>query len=343
METNPRSIGADALLAEMAWVQRLARSLVRDTNLADDVAQDAWLVALERPPHARSGPGLRAWLARVTRTLARQSMRSDARRTLREHGAARNESEASAGEIVARGSMHRRLVDAVMALDEPVRSSILYRYLDGMSAPEIAERCGASPQQSATPLARASPSFVHVSIASSAESAARGRSWSCPPSSAPLAGASLMAKTASASALQILGVLTVCAGVALVVFRSVHTDPEVSASAAAHWPTQNRRRQRRLECLPRAQARTVANAEPEPAATSPVPVATVRRFGLSPSSIPSPRLPNEAAGHPRHAARDAHCGAERDRPEGDRQSKRGRRLGAGRDLDRRDEHPRSIS
>src|SRR5258705_7218422 len=133
METNPRSMRADALLAEMAWVQRLARSLVRDPNIADEVAQDAWLHALERPPrHALGGPGLRAWLSRVTRTLARQSMRSDARRTLREQSAARSESDVSAGEIVARGSMHRRLVEAVMALDEPVRSSILYRYLDGM-------------------------------------------------------------------------------------------------------------------------------------------------------------------------------------------------------------------
>jgi RNA polymerase sigma-70 factor (ECF subfamily) len=276
METNPRSIGADALLAEMAWVQRLARSLVRDTNLADDVAQDAWLVALERPPHARSGPGRRAWLARVTRTLARQSMRSDARRTLREHGAARNESEASAGEIVARGSMHRRLVDAVMALDEPVRSSILYRYLDGMSAPEIAERCGASP---AAVRQRLSRGLAELRSRLDREFGGERSAWSAlvvPASSVPLAGASLMAKTASASALQILGVLTVCAGVALVVFRSVHTDPEVSASAAT--PLSDA--ESAPSDAPRVpstepQARTVANAEPEPAATSPVPVATV--------------------------------------------------------------------
>jgi RNA polymerase sigma-70 factor (ECF subfamily) len=264
METNPRSIGADALLAEMAWVQRLARSLVRDTNLADDVAQDAWLVALERPPHARSGPGLRAWLARVTRTLARQSMRSDARRTLREHGAARSESEVSAGEIVARGSMHRRLVDAVMALDEPVRSSILYRYLDGMSAPEIAERCGASP---AAVRQRLSRGLAELRSRLDREFGGERSAWSAliiPTSSVPLAGASLMAKTASASALQILGVLTVCAGVVFVISRAVRTDPVVISPAAAPLvelePTQ---REAKEDASAQPVLRTPAAAEPE--------------------------------------------------------------------------------
>src|SRR5258705_5106873 len=125
METNPRSMRADALLAEMAWVQRLARSLVRDPNIADEVAQDAWLHALERPPrHAFGRPGLRAWLSRVTRTLARQSMRSDARRTLREQSAARSESDVSARDSVARASLHPRRVLALNTIDVPPHPSV---------------------------------------------------------------------------------------------------------------------------------------------------------------------------------------------------------------------------
>jgi len=111
----------------------------------------------------------------VTRTLARQSVRSDARRTAREHSAARGESEASTAEIVERGSMHRRLVEAVMALDEPYRSSILYPYLDGMSAPQIAECCGLLPLRFGSASRAASRSSVRASTASSAAIGARGR------------------------------------------------------------------------------------------------------------------------------------------------------------------------
>ncbi len=87
-----RAINQEELLAQMGWVQSLAWSLVRDPNVAQDVAQEAWLAALSRPPRATSGPGLRAWLASVTRTLARQSVRSERRRTAREHKAASAES-----------------------------------------------------------------------------------------------------------------------------------------------------------------------------------------------------------------------------------------------------------
>ncbi|GEM_PF-1248453 len=147
MESVPRTIAAEELLAQMGWVQSLARSLVRDPNVAADVAQQTWLTALERPPHtATSGPSLRAWLASVTRTLARQSVRSSTRRRRREHKASRAESDrVSTVDVVSRGEIHRELVQEVLTLDEPYRSTVLYRYLDGLSGPEIAERMGVSP------------------------------------------------------------------------------------------------------------------------------------------------------------------------------------------------------
>lgn len=147
MESVPRTIASEELLAQMGWVQTLARSLVRDPNVAADVAQQTWLTALERPPHtATSGPSLRAWLATVTRTLARQSVRSSTRRRRREHKASRAESDrVSTVDVVSRGEIHRELVQEVLTLDEPYRSTVLYRYLDGLSGPEIAERMGVSP------------------------------------------------------------------------------------------------------------------------------------------------------------------------------------------------------
>ncbi len=145
MSASTRDVEHGELLAQMGWVRRLALGLVGDPNVADDVAQDALTAALTRPPRQTSGPGLRAWLARVTRTYARQTARGEGRRRRREERAAEPEATASTADVVARGALQRRLVEAVMELDEPYRSAVLYRYLDGLAAPEVAARTGATP------------------------------------------------------------------------------------------------------------------------------------------------------------------------------------------------------
>jgi RNA polymerase sigma-70 factor (ECF subfamily) len=147
MESTTRAIRHEELLEQMGWVQSLARSLVRDPTVADDVVQEAYLTALDRPPRtAHSGASLRAWLAAVTRTLARQSVRTETRRHAREAKVARPETavEPAGLDVVARGEVQRDVVEAVLALAEPYRSTVLLRYLDGLSGPEIAERTGVS-------------------------------------------------------------------------------------------------------------------------------------------------------------------------------------------------------
>jgi RNA polymerase sigma-70 factor (ECF subfamily) len=146
MSSSQRTIRAEELLSQMGWVHGLARSLVRDPNQADDIAQEAWLRASEQPSTNLSGErGLRAWLAGVTRTLARDSRRSQVRRTRRERAGALPEAQPSTIEVVTRTAMQQRLVGAVMAMEEPYRSTILLHYLDGLSSKEIAEESGVSP------------------------------------------------------------------------------------------------------------------------------------------------------------------------------------------------------
>ena len=60
--TDPAPPTIQALLEQHEWVRRLARRLVGDPHEADDLAQEALAVALERPPQdacpcSRSGPG----------------------------------------------------------------------------------------------------------------------------------------------------------------------------------------------------------------------------------------------------------------------------------------------
>lgn len=106
-----------ALLLETRWVRRLARSLADDAALAEDLVQDAWVAALEHRPD--TGRPLRGWLATVLRRRWSDLRRESVRREAREAASAREEAQPGADEIVLRASIQRRLVDAVLELDEP--------------------------------------------------------------------------------------------------------------------------------------------------------------------------------------------------------------------------------
>ena len=139
------SFDGERILAELGWVRGLAFRLVHDPGLAEDAAQEAWLIARERPPRATSERGLRAWLARVTHTLVRSRLRSERARERREAERRRPEGSVPAThEVVARTELQQRVVAAVMALPEPYRSAVLHKYVDGLSAHEIGLRQGTS-------------------------------------------------------------------------------------------------------------------------------------------------------------------------------------------------------
>ncbi len=134
------------VLADLAWVRRLARRLLADPSLADDVAQEAWLAARRDAlgREARSG----AWLVTVVKNHIRRLARTDRRRAAREaaHAELRDPGAAAAdpADIVERAALHRELMDAVMALEEPYRSAVLLRHLDELPATEVARRQGVS-------------------------------------------------------------------------------------------------------------------------------------------------------------------------------------------------------
>lgn len=139
----------------MGWVRGLAHRLVSDPGLADDVTQDTWLAARSAPGQLEGEGAERAWLATVVRNLVAKSARSRARRSRREEVAARTESTASVADVVERGAMHQELTGCVMSLDEPYRTAVLLRYLDGLSTGEVAKRQGISPAAARKRLSRA--------------------------------------------------------------------------------------------------------------------------------------------------------------------------------------------
>lgn len=139
MSPPNRSFDPDALLAHAGWVRKLARSLVpSDAHLADDLAQQACLAALEKAP--RTDQPLRAWLTTVMKNLVRQNRRGSARRTAREERSAQSEAQPSTLDHVEALSVHRALVEAVMELDEPYRETVVLRYFEELSPSAIARR-----------------------------------------------------------------------------------------------------------------------------------------------------------------------------------------------------------
>ncbi len=129
-----RRLDADALLAHGRFLRALAHDLLSDEHLAEDVVQETWLRAMQSPPHERGS--LRAWLATVTRNLARDRQRSDAARRRREQNVARSEITAP----VARFEAQQRVAAMVTQLDAPHRDIIILRYFDGLTTAEIARR-----------------------------------------------------------------------------------------------------------------------------------------------------------------------------------------------------------
>src|SRR5262245_66221063 len=94
---------ADALLAHAEFVRALARSLVRDPDTADEVAQRTLVAAWSRPPGEHGS--LQGWLVRCIRNFAHGARRASERRESNEELAERNE------ELHAAHDMHERETD----------------------------------------------------------------------------------------------------------------------------------------------------------------------------------------------------------------------------------------
>jgi RNA polymerase sigma factor (sigma-70 family) len=126
------------LLAQTGWARALARSLAADVHQADDLVQDAWVAALERPPDLDRP--VRGWIASVLRHRWLDLGRSAARRTDRERAVAVDEAWPSTHDVVERASVLREVVEAVLALDEPYRTTVLLRFFEELPQREIARR-----------------------------------------------------------------------------------------------------------------------------------------------------------------------------------------------------------
>jgi RNA polymerase sigma-70 factor (ECF subfamily) len=137
MNPTDGTLNPEEFLEHAGWMRRLARGLVVASD-GDDLVQDTWVAMLQRQSsEAPNGP----WLARVLRNLAWRKHRTEYRRREREARVAQTQESFYAQEnVLERAEVHRKLVEDVLGLDEPYRSTILLHFFEGLSPNAIAQK-----------------------------------------------------------------------------------------------------------------------------------------------------------------------------------------------------------
>jgi len=177
------------LLQHSAWLRRLAASLVGDAA-ADDLVQETWIAAMRSPPDGERP--LRPWLSTVLRNLARMTWRSSESRSRREAESDVPEPTPSPEDVVARAQTQHRLVELVLAMAEPYRSTLLLRYFEGLEPSEIARQ---QDVPAGTVRWRLKEALARLRAQLDQASAGNRRAWML--TLAPLAKGALVAKTSS--------------------------------------------------------------------------------------------------------------------------------------------------
>ena len=129
----------EKLSNQHARLRRLAAAIVGD-GLADDVVQETWMAALA--VDGREPAHWAAWLSRVTRNLAWRRRLGDDRRRAREASTARGELHSSTDELIAQIEEGHLVERSLTQLDEPYRSTLLWRFYEDLSIAEISRRTG---------------------------------------------------------------------------------------------------------------------------------------------------------------------------------------------------------
>ncbi len=134
---------SDEVLARQAELRAFARRLVADAHLAEDLLQELNLVALAPDrPHVEAPL---AWMKGVLRRLFRSQLRRDERRQRRERWVAERwvaqGGESEPGEDAPQAELARVLA-GLARLDEPYRTTLSLRFLEGFTPAQVASATG---------------------------------------------------------------------------------------------------------------------------------------------------------------------------------------------------------
>jgi len=117
---------------------RVAYSVLRHRENAEDVAQEALTRAYRRFRQLRERDRVRPWLVRVTWRLALDRQRADRRRTLREHEQASPPLEASTADAIAARERAVHVWRAIDELSPKLRLVVVLAAIEGHDVQEVA-------------------------------------------------------------------------------------------------------------------------------------------------------------------------------------------------------------
>lgn len=144
--------GPEELARHQRFLLRLALRLAGPEVEAEDLVQEVYVQALERPPAEQAS--VRGWLATVLRRSAGRSARGALRRSDREALAARPERAGGEPSIDARIELQSALLAHLRELPAGEREALFLRYADDLTPPEIAARLDVSLETVRTRLRR---------------------------------------------------------------------------------------------------------------------------------------------------------------------------------------------
>ena len=133
---------------------RVAFVICRDADVAQEAVQEAWSIAWRQLRGLREPQRLRAWLVSIAANEARQAIRKDRRRTVRELGFEPSSASRSLGADPGGLAPAMDLRNALARLSPDDRALLALRYVAGLDATELSRATGLSPSGTRARLAR---------------------------------------------------------------------------------------------------------------------------------------------------------------------------------------------
>lgn len=156
-------IGFDeAFMLHHRTVFRVARSVVRDDGLAEDVTQEVFLRLYNNLDSITDEEMLRPWLIRVAMNLGRNTLRGNIRANKREENYVKEQDILNISSVETDYEEREQIREINRTLDkikEPLRSCLILKQ-QGLSYREIAESLSLNESSIGTYIARARKEFV---------------------------------------------------------------------------------------------------------------------------------------------------------------------------------------
>jgi RNA polymerase sigma-70 factor (ECF subfamily) len=154
----------EAFMAHHRTVYRVARSVVRDDALAEDVTQETFLRLYHHSKAIANDEMLKPWLIRVAINLAKNSVRGAIRANTREANYVKlsgSDATRSAADEYDEKAAVIGIVGALNEIREPLRSCLILKQ-QGLSYKEIAESLDLNERSIGTYVARARQEFARA-------------------------------------------------------------------------------------------------------------------------------------------------------------------------------------